>query len=87
MSTCARCGVPVGKLPSQCGVGAGWRSDEAEACAVIECRDRELLALRSLLRSVTGKLEEAAEELAEAPVCIQTLNASALIGIVLEVLS
>jgi hypothetical protein len=32
-----------------------------DADDVIRCRDRELLALRSLLRSVTGKLEEAAE--------------------------
>lgn len=61
--TCTRCGLPVGKLPSECGVGAAWKSDEAESCAVIECRDRELSNLRALLRSVTGKLERIGEQI------------------------
>ncbi len=46
MTTCARCGA------DDCD--AEWGRKETLAC-----RDRELANMRSLLRSVTGKLEEA----------------------------
>jgi hypothetical protein len=75
MSTCARCGE------DDCE--AEWGRKEA-----LECRDRELANLRSLLRSVTGKLEEAAAELEGQPDDpIRWLNARALVDIVLEKLS
>lgn len=55
MSSCARCG----HRPD--GDGKDCNSD---ASARLHCRDRELANLHSLLRSVTGKLEEAADDLA-----------------------
>lgn len=61
MSTCARCGRPVGDDGGdECAVSVS--GDECEGAlmpATIACRDRELANLHSLLRSVTGELEEA----------------------------
>lgn len=59
VSACARCGLPADG-PDITGIGrcyARLGSDSGD----LACRDRELANLRSLLRSVTGKLEEAAE--------------------------
>ena len=57
MSTCARCGHPL-KSGAECDDGS---SAETEAFIQVECRDRELANLRSLLRSVTRRLENARE--------------------------
>ena len=58
MSTCARCGceIPSGTGRNECGdvIHPDFRADVR-----VPCRDRELANLRSLLRSVTGKLERA----------------------------
>lgn len=50
MSTCARCGA------DDC-LARGTAETTAED--VIACRDRQIAAQAALLRSVTGKLEEA----------------------------
>lgn len=79
MSTCARCG----HRPD--GDGKDCNSD---ASARLHCRDRELANLHSLLRSVTGKLEEAAEILTEGGGSVAAeCRALPLIHQVLEVLS
>jgi hypothetical protein len=85
-ATCARCGR------QECGVAeAGDECEGALLPAIVECREAELLALRSLLRSVTGKLEEARELMGEdgrAPLDIAEKDRiAALIDSVLEVLS
>lgn len=58
--TCARCGA------SDCGVFlTDVKSTKGfNALDIIACRDRQIAAQAALLRSVTGKLEEAAGELA-----------------------
>jgi hypothetical protein len=91
LSTCARCGRDQGPdWGANCLAQREWDDDEKNWAdlATIECRDRELMALRSLLRSVTGKLEDARE-------CCNELDwndisvgqVAALIDSVLEVLS
>jgi len=54
--------------------------------AIIGCRDRQIAAQAALLRSVTGKLEEAAE-LLQTEHSDGAMSAAALIDSVLEVLS
>lgn len=78
MSTCARCG----HRPD--GDGKDCNSD---ASARLHCRDRELANLHSLLRSVTGKLEEAQLALEGETTEQGVLRAYGLIDSVLEVLS
>jgi hypothetical protein len=55
----------------------------------LACRDRELSNMRSLLRSVTGKLEEAATMLSDidAATCGEVGEPLGLINSVLEILS
>jgi hypothetical protein len=84
VTTCARCGRP------ECGVAtAGDECEGALLPATVECREAELANLHSLLRSVTGKLEEALELIdAEAyPADIGMDRVKALIDSVLEILS
>lgn len=56
---------------------------------LLACRNRELANLRSLLRSVTGKLEEAATRLSEvdAATCAEVGDVLDIVNGVLEVLS
>jgi len=62
MSTCARCGLPEGDLNgTEC---CAYARDNGPG--TIACRDRELANLRSLLRSQTRRLEEAAEAIRDA---------------------
>jgi len=86
MTICARCGLPDGSLygntPAVCTVKFTAGTGDAES-SIIACRDLELMNLRSLLRSVTGKLEEAAEECANGEPRI----AGGIIASVLEILS
>lgn len=82
MSACARCGLeacPDGddKLDSLPYDGLA---------ASLGCRERELANLRSLLRSVTGKLEEA-NEILDGGDRFAMEKAAALIDSVLEALS
>jgi hypothetical protein len=66
MSTCARCGRQQSDIwpgtsgvnPAVCYVAVSKGTGEHD-WTELACRDRELANLRSLLRSVTGKLEEA----------------------------
>lgn len=58
VSTCARCGLPIGGNEGQCDGGVG-------PIGTIECRDRQLALLHAQLRSVTRKVELAHEELAQ----------------------
>jgi len=57
MSTCARCGLPKGPASEQCAADYDDKYNPGDNR--VACRDRELMNLRSLLRSVTGKLERA----------------------------
>ena len=59
MTRCARCGLEQGCGSSLCEASHDDTDELGEA--TVNCRNRELANLRSLLRSVTGKLEEAAE--------------------------
>ena len=85
MSACARCGAPVGIDSAACSASAA----DATPLEKLRCRDRQIAAQASLLRSVTGKLEEAATMLAEAKHAedIDTEGLAALIDSVLEALS
>lgn len=56
MSACAKCGA------ADCEANE-LAQPFAKPSTVIACRDRELANLRSLLRSVTGKLEKAYDRL------------------------
>lgn len=80
MSTCARCGLELGNWMEADKCSA---HQDDNSSGVIDCRNRELANLRSLLRSVTGKLENALDDLedGDAQGCRQKLTA------VLEVLS
>jgi hypothetical protein len=84
MSRCARCGLEQ---------EAGELSHFGECALPRErqdaCRDRELANLRSLLRSVTGNLERAAELLqSDTQISIDEMRQAAReIDVVLEVLS
>lgn len=78
MSRCARCG------DSECA----WHRDQENGCQspnpnTLECRNRELSNLRSLLRSVTIKLETAHELCTDG----YPKSAAGVIEGVLEVLS
>lgn len=94
MSTCARCGRQQssawpgtsGVNPSVCYVAVSKGTGEHDWVA-LTCRDRELRNLHSLLRSVTGKLEEALEDLAPGHNDREVSRARLLIDQVLEALS
>jgi hypothetical protein len=83
-ATCARCGANWGVDTDDCEPVEGQ-----DAIAQLACRDRELANLHSLLRSVTGKLEAAAELLAlDTKITIDEMRAAAReIDTVLEALS
>ncbi len=83
MSTCARCGLSKDGRLGSCSAGLG------SAIGDLTCRDHELANLRSLLRSVTGKLEEAATRLTNVTpeAATQVAIALGLIDAVLETLS
>jgi hypothetical protein len=80
VSTCARCGADLSMfLDSAAGqVGEPLECPDGESCS-----RRELANLRSLLRSVTSKLESAASHLSEG----HTTLAARAIDSVLETLS
>ena len=88
MSTCARCGLPEAEE---------WPHDDDKVCFrahgyevhTIECLERQIAAQAALLRSVTGKLEEAASMLSDidAVTCGQVGEPLTIISQVLEVLS
>ena len=60
MTTCARCGMQ--DCPDAIAANGGEAVLPYDGlAAALGCRERELANLRSLLRSVTGKLEQAAE--------------------------
>jgi len=95
MSTCSRCGLPVGdpfidseKAGRVCLAFESENHPEHEV-HVLACRDRELANLRSLLRSVTGKLERVSElmDTPLAEVSSELVRAKALVDSVLEALS
>ena len=84
MSACARCGLPS-EGPDITGVGrcyARLGSDSGD----LSCCRRELANLRSLLRSVTGKLEEAHDMIDGVPGS-DAEHSKRLIASALEVLS
>lgn len=82
MSTCSRCGAADCKSYIRAQKGF-----EPSALLILPCRDRELANLRSLLRSVTGKLENALEHLSDAESSVSVAKAEGAISAVLEVLS
>ena len=60
MTTCARCGLP--DCPDAIAANGGGPALKYDGLAeALGCRERELANLRSLLRSVTGKLEKIRE--------------------------
>lgn len=82
MSTCARCGLEQPEDELTMSGNCALPPERIEAC-----RQREMSNLRSLLRSVTAKLEEAAE-LLEPPNGAGYVNsARQLVVEVLEVLA
>lgn len=76
MSRCARCGLP-NEGPDISPFGrcySGLGSDRGD----LECSRRELANLRSLLRSVTGNLERAADLLSgDTRITIDDMRAAA----------
>ena len=91
MSRCARCGLEAKYYggPEYCEAYDDDGDISSNEPAIIACRDRELANLRSLLRSVTGKLEEAATRLAEVDVasCCEAPGVLGIVNDVLEALS
>lgn len=83
MSTCARCGMEQGEWMDADKCSA--HQDENDV-GVIDCRNRELTNLHSLLRSVTGKLEEAHGCLFDIDDPAAAITARNLINQVLDVL-
>lgn len=83
-TTCARCGL---RPATESGTGDACFGRLGSDSGDLKCRDRELANLRSLLRSVTGKLEEALEALEAQAQTESALRAYGLIDSVLEVLS
>lgn len=81
MNTCVRCGS------KECAAGPPAPGLGSTAMHIIECRDRELANLRSLLRSVTGRLENALEHLSDAESSVHVAKAEQGITAVLEILS
>lgn len=82
---CARCGLPCWEI-GRSDIPSPTCSAHYGGTALVLCRDRELANLHSLLRSVTGKLEEAADDLASRN-DDRLLRPLATINSVLEVLS
>ena len=82
MSACARCGLPCWEI-GRSDIPSPTCSAHYGGTALVLCRDRELANLHSLLRSVTGKLEEAALDISQGTpgYALEKINA------VLEVLS
>lgn len=84
MTRCSRCGLELGEWTDSTKCSA---HEEDNSSGVIDCRNRELANLRSLLRSVTGKLEEAGEALSPPDDPAGAITARQLIDEVLEALS
>jgi hypothetical protein len=84
VSRCARCGLQEGAGPGLCEASSDEPDERGEA--TVACRDREIANLHSLLRSVTAKLERAADELSGRN-DDRLLLPMQLINAVLEVLS
>jgi hypothetical protein len=80
MSACARCGS------DDCSAGPPAPGLASTAMHIIECRDRQIAAQAALLRSVTGKLEEAHDMIDGVPGS-DSEHAKKLIASVLEALS
>ena len=74
MSKCARCAAEC-EVEAYAGRFPGSAPAEAWE-AIVDCRDRELANLRSLLRSQTLKLERAVDYLQEAQQDATTAHAS-----------
>ena len=87
MSKCARCGCLVGVWPDDALSIKHCLAENGNNSDVIDCRNRELANLRSLLRSQTRKLEEAMGELDDIDDPYSTQRARMLIDSVLETLS
>lgn len=85
MSTCARCGLPSWEI-GRSDIPSPTCSAHYGGTALVLCRDRELANLRALLRSVTGKLEEAHDMIDGVPGS-DAEHSKKLIASVLEVLS
>lgn len=71
MSKCARCGTDECRSDNARGHSLG-----DDVYDIVDCRDRELANLRSLLRSQTLRLERAVEYLQEAQQDATTAHAS-----------
>jgi hypothetical protein len=83
MSRCARCGLPTRNY-NECADNDGHCYAHVEADSeIIACRDRQIANQASLLRSVTIKLEKAAQEVDDG----YNKTALGLISEVLETLS
>lgn len=89
MSQCARCGLKAKYYggPEYCEAYDDDGDLSSNEPAIIACRDREIANLRSLLRSVTGKLEEALEHLSDAESSVEVAKAELAITSALEALS
>ena len=92
MSTCAGCGLPKydWRKAAQGDLTPSPTCDAAEGMvdgALVACRDRQIAAQAALLRSVTTKLEEAAELLEPPGDLRYAAAARELVVGVLEVLS
>jgi hypothetical protein len=83
--TCARCGQALGEWMEADKCSA---HQDDNSSGVIDCRNRELANLRSLLRSVTGKLEKAGDLLTQPSLSLtDQQSALELVESVMEVLS
>lgn len=86
-ATCARCGLHLtNEKWTECG---DEDTQHSESGYTLDCRDRQIAAQASLLRSVTVKLEVAAELLDNETLTAlpEVARAVALIDSVLEILS
>ena len=84
MSRCSRCGLEEGCGSSLCEASCDDTEELGEA--TVNCRNRELANLRSLLRSVKVKLEKTAEELEGIAPSVSSESARMLIDQALEAL-
>jgi hypothetical protein len=81
MTRCVRCGLEQAEHWTDTGRCSAHLPDNDSG--VIDCRNRELTNLHSLLRSVTGQLEQASQRCADC----QPITAKMVIDSVLEALS
>ena len=91
MTTCARCGLPKGTMLQAVGGQACSDGDMSalgdDGESTIACRDRQIAAQAALLRSVTGKLEDARALIEDDASPDEAALARQLLDSVLEVLS